>query len=142
VAEFSARVQQAGSDKLLAAESAENLKLSDYLLRATERLNRLNQQNLRTRQQLDTLNQTDQALEEQIAVLEGSLLLSRILYQQKQALPSLQLDKNLADEIADIRSISSNSTSAARPPVTPRPTSNSCWHSRRKRKSRLNCGAR
>lgn len=29
VAEFSARVQQAGSDKLLAAESAENLKLSD-----------------------------------------------------------------------------------------------------------------
>ena len=103
VAEFSARVQQAGSDKLLAAESAENLKLSDYLLRATERLNRLNQQNLRTRQQLDTLNQTDQALEEQIAVLEGSLLLSRILYQQKQALPSLQLDKNLADEIADIR---------------------------------------
>ncbi|MCQ4294224.1 mechanosensitive channel MscK [Pseudomonas stutzeri] len=103
VAEFSARVQQAGSDKLLAAESAENLKLSDYLLRATERLNRLNQQNLKTRQQLDTLNQTDQALEEQIAVLEGSLLLSRILYQQKQALPSLQLDKNLADEIADIR---------------------------------------
>jgi len=103
VAEFSARVQQAGSDKLLAAESAENLKLSDYLLRATERLNRLNQKNLQTRQQLDTLNQTDQALEEQIAVLEGSLLLSRILYQQKQALPSLQLDKNLADEIADIR---------------------------------------
>lgn len=103
VAEFSARVQQAGSDKLLAAESAENLKLSDYLLRATERLNRLNQQNLKTRQQLDTLNQSDQALEEQIAVLEGSLLLSRILYQQKQALPSLQLDKNLADEIADIR---------------------------------------
>jgi len=103
VAEFSARVQQAGSDKLLAAESAENLKLSDYLLRATERLNRLNQQNLQTRQQLDTLNQTDQALEEQIAVLEGSLLLSRILYQQKQALPSLQLDKDLADEIADIR---------------------------------------
>lgn len=103
VAEFSARVQQAGSDKLLASESAENLKLSDYLLRATERLNRLNQQNLKTRQQLDTLNQTDQALEEQIAVLEGSLLLSRILYQQKQALPSLQLDKNLADEIADIR---------------------------------------
>ena len=85
VAEFSARVQQAGSDKLLAAESAENLKLSDYLLRATERLNRLNQQNLQTRQQLDTLNQTDQALEEQISVLEGSLLLSRILYQQKQA---------------------------------------------------------
>ncbi len=75
VAELSAKAEQAGSDTLLAAESAENLKLSDYLLRATERLNDLNQQNLRTRQQLDTLTQTDQALEEQISVLEGSLLL-------------------------------------------------------------------
>lgn len=103
VAELSAKAQQAGSDTLLAAESAENLKLSDYLLRATERLNSLNQQNLRTRQQLDTLTQTDQALEEQISVLEGSLLLSKILYQQKLTLPKVQLDKNLADEIADLR---------------------------------------
>ena len=32
------------------------------------------------------------------------MLLSKILYQQKQALPRLQkMDKNLADEIADIR---------------------------------------
>ncbi|EIK54492.1 hypothetical protein YO5_17040 [Stutzerimonas stutzeri TS44] len=103
VAELSAKAEQAGSDTLLAAESAENLKLSDYLLRATERLNDLNQQNLRTRQQLDTLTQTDQALEEQISVLEGSLLLSKILYQQKLTLPKVQLDKNLADEIADLR---------------------------------------
>ncbi len=103
VAELSAKAEQAGSDTLLAAESAENLKLSDYLLRATERLNDLNQQNLRTRQQLDTLTQTDQALEEQISVLEGSLLLSKILYQQKLTLPKVTLDKNLADEIADLR---------------------------------------
>ena len=103
VTELSAKAEQAGSDTLLAAESAENLKLSDYLLRATERLNDLNQQNLRTRQQLDTLTQTDQALEEQISVLEGSLLLSKILYQQKLTLPKVTLDKNLADEIADLR---------------------------------------
>ncbi|MCP9337254.1 mechanosensitive channel MscK [Stutzerimonas xanthomarina] len=103
VAEFSLKAEKAGSDKLLPAESAENRKLSDYLLRATERLNDLTQENLQTRQQLDTLNQADQALEEQIAVLEGSLLLSKVLYQQKQALPQLSLDKNLADEIADIR---------------------------------------
>ena len=103
VAELSARAQQAGSDTLLAAESAENLKLSDYLLRATERLNLLNQMNLQARQQLESLNQADKALEEQIAVLEGSLLLSRILYQQKLNLPKVQLDKNLADEIADLR---------------------------------------
>ncbi|MCQ4278577.1 mechanosensitive channel MscK [Pseudomonas stutzeri] len=103
VAEFSLKAEKAGSDKLLPAESAENKRLSGYLLRATERLNDLTQLNLQTRQQLDTLNQADQALEEQIAVLEGSLLLSKILYQQKQALPQLTLDKDLADEIADIR---------------------------------------
>ncbi|RRV17496.1 mechanosensitive channel MscK [Pseudomonas saudiphocaensis] len=103
VAELSAKAQLAGSDTLLAAESAENLKLSDYLLRATERLNLLNQMNLQARQQLDTLNQTDKALEEQIAVLEGSLLLSRILYQQKLNLPKVKIDRNLADEIADLR---------------------------------------
>lgn len=103
VAKYSLSAEKTGSDKLLPAENAENRRLSGYLLRATERLNDLTQQNLQTRQQLDTLNQADQALEEQIAVLEGSLLLSKILYQQKQALPQLSLDKNLADEIADIR---------------------------------------
>lgn len=103
VAQYSLKAEKTGSDKLLPVESEENRKLSGYLLRATERLNDLTQQNLQTRQQLDTLNQADQALEEQIAVLEGSLLLSKILYQQKQALPQLTLDKNLADEIADIR---------------------------------------
>ncbi len=103
VAKYSLKAEKAGSDKLLPAESAENRRLSGYLLRATERLNDLTQQNLQTRQQLDTLNQADQALEEQIAVLEGSLLLSKVLYQQQQALPKLKLDKDLADEIADIR---------------------------------------
>jgi potassium efflux system protein len=103
VAEISLKAEKTGSDKLLPAESAENRKLSGYLLRATERLNDLTRENLQTRQQLDTLNQADQALEEQIAVLEGSLLLSKVLYQQKQALPQLSLDKDLADEIADIR---------------------------------------
>jgi potassium efflux system protein len=104
VAEQSREAERAGSDKLLAGESNLNLKLSDYLLRATERLNQLTQENLKTRQQLDNLVQADQALDEQIGVLQGSLLLSRILYQQKQALPNLKLeDSKLADEIADIR---------------------------------------
>ena len=103
VAELSREAQNATPDSLLAAESSTNLKLSDYLLRSTDRLNELTQQNLQTRQQLDTLNQADQALEEQISVLKGSLLLSKILYQQKQALPHLKLDGDLADEIADIR---------------------------------------
>ncbi|MFZ3186563.1 MAG: mechanosensitive channel MscK [Pseudomonas sp.] len=103
VAELSAEVQKAGSDSLLANESAANLKTSDYLLRATTRLNELTEQNLQTKQQQDNLNQSDQALDEQISVLKGSLLLAKILNQQKQALPQIRVEKNLADEIADIR---------------------------------------
>ena len=103
VAELSVEVQKAGSDSLLAKESAANLKLSDYLLQATTRLNELTEQNLKTKQLQDNINQSDQALEEQISVLKGSLLLAKILNQQKQSLPQISLEKNLADEIADIR---------------------------------------
>ncbi|UCJ18146.1 mechanosensitive channel MscK [Pseudomonas sp. MM211] len=104
VAEQSMEAQKmGGSDTLLSRESALNVKLSDYLLRGTDRLNELTQLNLRTQQQLDSLNQTDQALDEQISVLQGSLLLSKILYKQRQALPKLKMDNGLADEIADIR---------------------------------------
>ncbi|AYC34573.1 mechanosensitive channel MscK [Pseudomonas cavernae] len=103
VAELSREAQKAGSGNLLASESEANLKLSDYLLRSTERLNLLTQKNLEAKQQLDNLNQVDQALDEQISVLQGSLLLAKILYQQKQALPKIAVDRNLADEIADIR---------------------------------------
>ncbi|MDT9121353.1 hypothetical protein RSW84_28310, partial [Escherichia coli] len=81
--------EQATPDSLLAQESATNLKISDYLLRATERLNQLTRQNLETKQQLDSVSQADQALDEQVSVLRGSLLLAKILYQQKQTLPRL-----------------------------------------------------
>jgi potassium efflux system protein len=101
--ELSKEAQNAGSDSVVALESAQNLKLSDYLLRATDRLNDLTKENLLTKQQLDSVNQADQSLEEQINVLKGSLLLSKILYQQKQSLPHLSMNKDLADEIADIR---------------------------------------
>ncbi|MEW7856228.1 potassium efflux system protein [Pseudomonas sp. NFPP07] len=103
VTQQSIEAQKAGSSSLLATESAANLKLSDYLLKSTDRLNELTQQNLQTKQQLDSVTQSDAALDEQISVLKGSLLLSKILYKQKQALPHLRLDRDLADQIADIR---------------------------------------
>ncbi|WP_220814690.1 mechanosensitive channel MscK [Pseudomonas paralcaligenes] len=103
VAELSREAEKATPDSLVAKESAINLKISDYLLRATDRLNQLTRMNLETKQQLDNVSQVDQALDEQIAVLKGSLLLSKILYEQKQALPKPQVDRDLADEIADIR---------------------------------------
>ncbi|MHA6163161.1 mechanosensitive channel MscK [Pseudomonas sichuanensis] len=103
VTQQSIEAQKAGGSTVLANESTANLKLSDYLLKSTDRLNELTQQNLRTKQQLDSLTQADQALDEQINVLKGSLLLSKILYKQKQALPHLKVDRDLADQIADIR---------------------------------------
>jgi potassium efflux system protein len=103
VEEQSREAEKASAGTLLARVSKRNLKLSDYLLSATERLNQLTQDNLQIRQQLDAVNQSDQALEEQISVLQGSLLLAKILYQQKLALPTLDLDSNLANEIADVR---------------------------------------
>ncbi|MBG6287253.1 MULTISPECIES: mechanosensitive channel MscK [Pseudomonas] len=95
--------QAAGTDSLLSQQSATNLKLSDYLLRTTDRLNTLTRRNLEAKQQLDNLTQGEQALDEQINVLRGSLLLSKILYQQKQSLPVIKTDQDLADEIADLR---------------------------------------
>ncbi|WP_256830556.1 mechanosensitive channel MscK [Pseudomonas sp. Pse1] len=103
VTQQSIEAQKSGGSSLLATESAANLKLSDYLLKSTDRLNELTQQNLQTKQQLDIVTQSDAALDEQISVLKGSLLLSKILYKQKQALPRLRVDRDLADQIADIR---------------------------------------
>ncbi len=103
VTQQSIEAQKAGGSSLLATESAANLKLSDYLLKSTDRLNEVTQQNLQTKQLLDNVTQTDAALDEQISVLKGSLLLSKILYKQRQTLPRLKLDQNLADQIADIR---------------------------------------
>jgi potassium efflux system protein len=103
VAEQSREAEKAGSDVVLAQESALNLRLSDYLLAVTNRLNQLTRENLQTKQQLDSLSQSDQALEEQISVLRGSLLLSRILYKQQQALPTLKIDSDLPNQIADLR---------------------------------------
>ncbi|WP_455230066.1 mechanosensitive channel MscK [Geopseudomonas aromaticivorans] len=88
---------------LLATEADINLELSNYLLKSTDRANELIRKNIETKQQLDSLKQAEQALDEQIAVLKGSLLLTRILYQQKNALPKVSADKDLADEIADLR---------------------------------------
>lgn len=103
VAELSLEVSKAGTDSLLLRESSLNLKLSDYFLTVTERRNQLTQRNLVVRQQLDSVQQTEQALDEQISVLQGSLLLAKILYEQKQALPQLSFDRTLADQIADTR---------------------------------------
>ncbi|UMZ12600.1 mechanosensitive channel MscK [Pseudomonas sp. MPFS] len=103
VTQQSIEAQKAGGSSLLATESAFNLEASDYLLHFTDQLNEQTQRNLQTKQQLDNVTQVAAALDEQISVLKGSLLLSKILYKQKQALPRLKVDRDLANNIADIR---------------------------------------
>lgn len=103
VHEQSLKVEKAGEDTLLLKESNLNLQLSDYLLTITERRNQLAQRSLEVRQQLDSVQQAEQAMEEQIAALQGSVLLAKILYQQKQALPEPIFNHALADQIADTR---------------------------------------
>src|SRR5690606_19247063 len=73
------------------------------LLRATTQVGELTRMGIQTKQQVDSLGQIESALEQQIDVLEGSVLLSRILHQQKQALPSVRYNTTLADQIADLR---------------------------------------
>ena len=102
-AEVSREAQRAAPDSLLTRETRRNLQLTDYLLRTTDRLNELAQANLRTRQRLESLTQSEQALSEQINALKGSLLLAQILLEQKRRLPQVREDRELADEIADIR---------------------------------------
>lgn len=103
VDELAAEGGQQVTPGLLAGERETNLRLSAELLKTTDRFNALTQRNLHARQQLDALIQAQKALEEQIEVLQNSLLLSRILSQQQQSLPQLRLDADLTGEIADLR---------------------------------------
>ena len=61
-----------------------NHQLSERLIQATESGNSLVQQNIKVKNWLERALQSERNIKEQIAVLKGSLLLSRILYQQQQ----------------------------------------------------------
>jgi hypothetical protein len=139
VTQQSIEAQKAGGSSLLATESAANLKLSDYLLKSTDRLNEVTQQNLQTKQQLDSVTQSDSALDEQINVLKGSLLLSKILYKQKQALPRLKVDRDLADQIADIRLYQFEVNQQRELLSNPAPMSTTCCPPSHRKKSPRNC---
>ena len=95
--------EELGQNKVLQGQSSINRQLSEELLDATRQIGILTRDNIETKQQTEHLTQIDKALEQQIEVLEGSLLLSRILHQQKSELPRVETDKNLADQIADLR---------------------------------------
>lgn len=96
-------LQGASNHELLKTQGSLNRRLSEELLAATSEMGELTRKNITTKQQIDSATQIEEALEQQINVLEGSALLSRILHQQKQALPSVRLDTRIADRVADLR---------------------------------------
>lgn len=106
-------VEESGSGEAIANEQALpaviqkeqklNQQLSQQLIDATQGVNSLVQENIKVKNWLDRTTQTEQNLNEQISVLKGSLLLSKILYQQNQMLPDSELVQNSEEQIADLR---------------------------------------
>ncbi|MEN9584700.1 MAG: hypothetical protein RLZZ616_1706, partial [Pseudomonadota bacterium] len=89
---------------LVQKEQELNHQLSQQLVSATANLNKLVQKNLQAKSWLERGTQTERNLNEQVQMLKGNLLLSRILYQLYQQLESAPstLVKNLEEQIADL----------------------------------------
>jgi potassium efflux system protein len=91
------------NNPLVKQELEVNHQLSEKLIQATENGNQLVQRNIRVKNWLDRALQSERDIKEQISVLKGSLLLSRILYQQQQTLPSADELQDMTNRIADLR---------------------------------------
>ncbi|MFG6158115.1 mechanosensitive channel MscK [Halomonas sp. 1390] len=79
-----------------------NRTMSLELLRATDRANRLVRESSEVRRQFDRVRQLQRNLNEQIDAVRGSMLLSRILREQRLTLPRVEERPGLQDEIADL----------------------------------------
>lgn len=88
---------------LIQDELEHNRELSRFLVKQTQLLNTLSQDDLRTKNILEGLTQTQRNIEEQISALQGTLVLSKVINQQMQALPTAKLNNELATSIANVR---------------------------------------
>lgn len=113
-----------------------NRQLSQQLIAATEESNTLFQQNIRVKNWLDRGLQAERNLKEQIQVLKGSLVLSRILYQQQQSLPQGTLLADIDTRIADLRLEQFDINQQRDDSFKGRITSTSWWPKARKRPAR------
>ena len=95
--------QNAVKNEFIQKELERNAQLSKYLLEQTEKTNTLTQDELRMRNVLDNLTQTQRTIDDQISSLQGTLVLSRIIQQQKQKLPTNLNIQGLSKQIADLR---------------------------------------
>jgi potassium-dependent mechanosensitive channel len=80
-----------------------NRRMADQLLTLTEATNNLIRDNVRIETTLDRTRQTLRNLNDQIDLLRGSLLLSRVIYAQQAALPKTEFVDGLESRIADLR---------------------------------------
>ncbi len=103
VADATSEGQTVQQDPILEKESRVNQQLSQRLIETTQKINDLGQENIKIKGWLERVTQTERNLNEQINMLRGSLLLSRILYQERQMLPDPKITLNLDEQIADLR---------------------------------------
>ena len=103
ISDTTAESSQISNHQLLHKQSLINQRISEELLKSSNQISALSRRNIQASQQVDYLTQLESALDQQISVLEGSLLLSRILHQEKQALPVVKIDRTLTDSVADTR---------------------------------------
>ncbi|WP_419775807.1 mechanosensitive channel MscK [Proteus vulgaris] len=95
--------QAINTDPFYLAQTEINKHLSDKLIVTTQNNNELNRHSLMVKNRLDRAIQSERNLKEQIDVLKGSLLLSRILFEEQVDLPDGIFINNLPDKIADLR---------------------------------------
>ncbi|PJG59987.1 mechanosensitive channel MscK [Aeromonas cavernicola] len=103
-AEQTGELVAAKDSPLVQREQEINHQLSQQLVGATAALNTLVQKNLQAKSWLERGTQTERNLNEQVQMLKGNLLLSRILYklyQQLETAPTTAV-KNLEEQIADL----------------------------------------
>ena len=91
------------NDPFYLAQTEINKQLNDKLIVTTQNNNDLNRHSLLVKNRLDRAIQSERNLKEQIDVLKGSLLLSRILFEEQVDLPDGIFINNLPDKIADLR---------------------------------------
>ena len=82
---------------------ARNQALRKQLAETRDAVNKLLREAIDTKTQLDKARSLSSTVNDQIRMLDGSLLLSRILYKQQKSLPQTQGDMNLDKEISDAR---------------------------------------
>ncbi|WP_110668505.1 mechanosensitive channel MscK [Salinicola halophilus] len=80
-----------------------NRELSERLLSVTDRTNALIREAINARSRLDRVRQVKRTLSQQIDAVRGSPLLSRILNEQRRALPQIETLGGLQEEIAETR---------------------------------------